>query len=193
MADLQRLDQIRDVVGRAFLEDPLAAWIFPDEATRRICVTAFFGSLIEGYMRSGQHIDVVEEDGQVVAAAVWRIPNDAVIDWQVAPSVGELLFALIGNRAETLGPAFGEFANHWPPAPFAYLHLLAVHPEHQGRGLGRRVIEPGIAAAREHGLLCGLETTNPRNHSFYRSVGFNDVATFHVADDAPTATAMRLR
>ena len=192
MADLHELDQIRGVVGRAFLADPLSAWIFPDAMTRPSSVTAFFGGLVEGYMRSGQRIDVVEEDGQVVAVAMWRLPNDSEIDWQSSPSIGELLFALVGPRAQDLGTAFGEFTRHWPPSPFAYLHILAVDPAHQGRGLGRRVIAPGIAAAREQGLSIGLETTNPRNHSFYRSVGFTDVETFEVADGAPPATAMRL-
>ena len=90
MADLHELDQIRGVVGRAFLADPLSAWIFPDAMTRPSSVTAFFGGLVED------------------------------------------------------------------------------------------------------GLSIGLETTNPRNHSFYRSVGFTDVETFEVADGAPPATAMRL-
>lgn len=192
MADLHQLDQVRGVVGRAFLDDPMVPWLFPDESTRAISTTAFFGGLVEGYMRSGQRIDVVEHDGKVVAAAMWRIPNDAEIDWQTSPSIGELLFAFVGPRAQNLGAAFGEFTQHWPPSPFAYLHILAVDPAHQGRGVGRQVIAPGIAAARERGLLVGLETTNPKNHSFYRSVGFTEVETFDIAEDAPPATAMRL-
>ena len=63
-------------------------------------------------------------------------------------------------------------------------------PAHQGRGLGRRVAAPGIAAATEAGLGVQLETTNPRNPPFYRSLGFEETSQFTLGPDGPAAWSM---
>ncbi|MGI9606222.1 MAG: GNAT family N-acetyltransferase [Acidimicrobiales bacterium] len=193
MVSLYALDGVRRTIARGFADDPLMEWIFPDAEGRVDKIAMFMGLLVEAYARSDLRIDTVEEDGDVIATAVWRTPSDAPVEWTTSPTLPGVLVSLVGiERAAELGPAFQRFAEHWPPHPFAYLHMLAVDPDHQGRGLGRQVLAPGVDAARDAGLQVALETTNPRNHRFYHSVGFETVAQFAVADGAPPATAMRL-
>lgn len=58
----------------------------------------------------------------------------------------------------------------------AWMGPLAVHPDHQGRGLGKAVVGTGVESLRERGAkVIGLETM-PRtmdNIGFYSSLGMN--------------------
>jgi GNAT superfamily N-acetyltransferase len=59
-----------------------------------------------------------------------------------------------------------------------YLSIVAVSPAAQGRGLGRKLLEPTIAEADRVSAACYLETFSPRNLSFYKGLGFATVARF---------------
>ena len=66
-----------------------------------------------------------------------------------------------------------EFKSRRPGAPHAYVAAVAVHPEQQGQGVGRRLM-PGVAAhvkGRGGGFLY-LETSNVENLPFYEKCGF---------------------
>lgn len=52
----------------------------------------------------------------------------------------------------------------------AYLADVAVHPEHQGRGLGRAIIGTLVEAAAGHKKI--ILYANPGAEPFYRSLGF---------------------
>jgi GNAT superfamily N-acetyltransferase len=52
----------------------------------------------------------------------------------------------------------------------AYIADVAVHPGHQGRGLGRELIERLVAAADGHKKI--ILYANPGAEPFYASVGF---------------------
>ena len=58
-----------------------------------------------------------------------------------------------------------------PESPFWYLGLLATHPAHRGRALGRATMQPGLAAAEDSGLPAYLETSNPDNVALYERAG----------------------
>ena len=58
------------------------------------------------------------------------------------------------------------------PQPRRYPRLLGVDAAAQGRGLGRRLLEYGLARASETGHLTFLETFAARNVAFYRRHGF---------------------
>jgi GNAT superfamily N-acetyltransferase len=77
-----------------------------------------------------------------------------------------------------------------PPEPHAYLHLLAVDPARQRRGLGGRVLAPGLAAARSAGLVACLETMNPANVPFYEAHGFAVRHEVRLAAGGPTVWSM---
>jgi len=189
---LDRIIAVRKVVGEAFATDPLLVWMLPDEPTRLDACTAFLGLFVEEYLGGGR-VDTVEEDGEVVAAAMWRVPGDAELPEPASPTIPGLLHALVGaEHLGRIGPGLGVFSQGRPTTPYAYLHFLAVAPAHQGCGVGRRVIQPGLDAAAAAGLGVHLETMNPRNHGFYRSVGFTESQVLPIPPDGPPATFMWL-
>jgi ribosomal protein S18 acetylase RimI-like enzyme len=59
----------------------------------------------------------------------------------------------------------------------AHLARLAVHPDFQGRGVGRRLLEDAIAFAREEGyraMTLNTQASNDRSQSLYRAMGFRE-------------------
>jgi GNAT superfamily N-acetyltransferase len=66
---------------------------------------------------------------------------------------------------------FGFFAQ---TGPVAYVHLVAVHPDHRGRGLARRLYEHFIGVARRRGCTELKATADPGNGlsiGFHKSIG----------------------
>ena len=66
-----------------------------------------------------------------------------------------------------------------------YLSIVAVHPEAQGQGLGRQLLEPTIAEADRCAATCYLETFDRRSVAFYKRLAFAVVARF----EEPTTRA----
>ena len=68
----------------------------------------------------------------------------------------------------------------------SYLCDIVVHPSHQGRGLGREVIDRLIAASRGHRKI--ILYAVPGKEDFYRRFGFRRMKTaMAIFDDADRA------
>jgi GNAT superfamily N-acetyltransferase len=57
----------------------------------------------------------------------------------------------------------------------AYIADVAVHPDHQGRGLGRAIIRRLVTLAAGHKKI--ILYANPGTESFYRALGFLPMKT----------------
>jgi GNAT superfamily N-acetyltransferase len=90
------------------------------------------------------------------------------------PTLAGLMTALMGSgRAAEVGSAMAVLGELRPPGPHAYLHLLGVDPGCRGEGLGGRLLDEGVAAARAVGLTACLDTMNPANVPFYEAHGLS--------------------
>lgn len=82
-----------------------------------------------------------------------------------------------------------------PRAGALYLGKLAVHPDHQGRGLARALLDHAAARARTLGLpALELQTRVElvENHAAFRAMGFEKVGeTTHDGFDHPTSLTFR--
>lgn len=174
MAELSAVEA-RTLLARAFAQDPLMVWFFPDDEARPHACAAMFGLLAEHYLAEGR-VDVVRR-GHPVAVALWQWPRQEVDDGSAPerlPALGGLMTALMGaGRAAEIGGAMAVLGELRPPEPHAYLHLLGVHPSCRGEGLGGRLLEQGVAAARADGLVACLDTMNPANVPFYEAHGLS--------------------
>jgi ribosomal protein S18 acetylase RimI-like enzyme len=71
-----------------------------------------------------------------------------------------------------------------PAEPHFYLPILAVHPDFQGSGCGRALLDALQERSRRHASSTGvcLETENPENVPFYQHVGYRVISEKKCAD-----------
>lgn len=60
----------------------------------------------------------------------------------------------------------GERSESW------YLDMLAVHPDHQGKGIGRKLVAWGLARAEAEGVCASLISALGKD-AFYQKCGFD--------------------
>jgi ribosomal protein S18 acetylase RimI-like enzyme len=178
-------ETVAQLLARAFAADPAMSYIWPDSAARARGLPKLFRLLFDSDAQAGMRL--VTSGGE--AATLWRGPG------QVRTSTGDLLRRLI-PLLTTFGPALaramrlsGAIDRHMPSGDFWYLHVAGCDTSHQGRGLGRAVVQAGLdrAAGRTR---CYLETATERNLGFYQALGFQVTAEWRVPDGGPTFWSM---
>ncbi|WP_067177920.1 GNAT family N-acetyltransferase [Microtetraspora niveoalba] len=123
------------------------------------------------------------------AVSVWTTPDDTGVGEvfaELAPAFAELS----GDRAPFSESAEAAMAPHRPAEPVWFLGTVGVDPGHQGQGLGRAVIEPGLDAADEAGVAAFLETSTEANVRLYRRLGFEVTAEVDLPGNGPRTWAM---
>ena len=86
---------------------------------------------------------------------------------------------IVGAMAVTLYHGEDYHAIEWseqvPDDEMAVIHILAVHPDRQGSGVGSEMVREAICLARENGMkavrLDALASNTPA-HSMYKRLGF---------------------
>ncbi|WP_214326577.1 GNAT family N-acetyltransferase [Nonomuraea sediminis] len=84
-----------------------------------------------------------------------------------------LLGRVFGRRLLTTARALGAVDARHPAEPHWYLAVLGTDPAAQGQGLGRALLESGLARSDATGLPAYLETTKEQNVPFYERFGFH--------------------
>ena len=159
---------------RAFHDDPVMRWIFPDDAD-------FFaegGEVLRGPLTAWISIGEVWCTDDGVATAVWIPPGRPDPTAMPDPPVPERS-ADIRQRLELVGMAMIE---HAPPEEHWYLQMLATHPDWQRQGLGAALMHHMFERADAEGLPCYLETETEENVAYYRRHGFDVRSEWDVAD-----------
>ncbi len=123
------------------------------------------------------------------AASVWTTPESTGID-EVFAELAPVFAELSGERAPFAASAEEALTPHRPRGPVWFLGTIGVDPAHQGKGLGRAVIEPGIMAAEKAGVPAYLETSTEANVRFYRRLGFEVTAEVELPGDGPRTWTM---
>ena len=182
--------EARTLLARAFVDDPLMVWFFPDDRSRVHACAALFGLFAEHYLAAGR-VDVVRRP-HPVALAMWAWPaGGSEPSGESLPSTSGLMTALMGaDRAAELGGEMAVLGELRPPEPYVHLHLLGVDPDARRQGLGGQVLEQGLAAARRAGFIAALETMNPDNVPFYEAHGLTVRQSVQLGRGGPRVWAM---
>lgn len=170
------LPALAAVLARALAEDPGWIHLFPEDATRVGRMTAMMRAMIgRAYLRLGETWMV---EG---AGAVWAPPGRRHVSIARQVSLVPRLAWLLRSKVATAWKMFGIMEGRAPREPHWYLSTLGVDPARQGQGLGVAVVRPVLEICDRDRVLAWLESTNPRNHGFYRRLGFE------VAEQVPMA------
>src|SRR5438477_1625131 len=139
-------------------------------------------------------------DGKVAGFATWEPPNclrrseslaeviyrkgieykDALTDWMFPPywNIPEKKAAFLKAEEECMDRLLGKGGINeiW------YLHILAVHPAYQRRGVGAALLDWGLRHARERGDKVYLESSE-FGKGLYLKKGFKVVGEMEIGDE----------
>ena len=170
LADAHRLAQ---ALASAFQNDPVIAWIFPNEHRRRGVLPAFMEFRLR---KLAFPHDQVWMTADGAAAAVWLPPPGR---WQLSrPQRLRLLLLpslvrFLGRRTASVLAGLERMEARHPQDPSHwYLFILGTEPAAQGRGLGSALLAQVLARVDADGLPAYLESSSERNLALYGRHGF---------------------
>ncbi|MFX0039609.1 MAG: GNAT family N-acetyltransferase [Promethearchaeota archaeon] len=187
MSELYQLQRIREdqveiaskVLARAFQDDPLFIYLYPNPIKRRIgSVTHCEFLILTGIL----YMEVYITSNDIEGIALWRAYNikDHKIEIEskvIKRRIREVKKENFSDHifVERYG-VFTEvqsfFENKYANFPHWELIIIGVDPVHQGKGYGSKLLRMKLTEIDEQNLPCYLHTENERNVKLYERFGF---------------------
>jgi GNAT superfamily N-acetyltransferase len=167
LATRSEVPALSRVLSRAFHDDPVYEWIFPDPQTRARRSPGMFALFTRQMLRHG----AVLTDEARRGVALWR-PHRLELGPIEELSFSLGMLRLLGRRASSIGRGFAPIEARHPREPHVYLPLLGTEPGHQGCGVGSSLLAPVLRMCDARGLPAYLESSKEDNIPFYRRHGF---------------------
>jgi ribosomal protein S18 acetylase RimI-like enzyme len=165
-----------------FAADPMARWVWPD-SSEYLRIMPQFVKTFGGRAFENGTAYIVEG---ARAAALWLPPGVQPDEAAMGAIITE---ALRPEIAEDIGPILQGMAEHHPHEPHWYLPLIAADPSWIGQGLGTLLMKHALRRCDEDVIAAYLESSNPRNISFYERHGFRIIGQIQHGS-SPTLTPM---
>ncbi|WP_330287859.1 GNAT family N-acetyltransferase [Streptomyces sp. NBC_00576] len=159
------------LLDRAFQDDPVSGWVFPDPAHRRATHPKLMAAFLDIVLAEGR-VDLTE-DG--TACALWlSVPADAHPEnAEQGDDAAQLREAVDpdNERVELIGQLTAGI--HPSGRAHEYLWMIAVAPDNQGRGLGTALVQHVLDRCDREGVAAYLEASCARSLKLYERLGFD--------------------
>lgn len=169
------------LLAAALSNDPAYGYLFPELATRRAGLEDFFTRNQRTHLPHRCTYVALGEHGESFGTVTLRPPGGIRISMLTMIRRGLLPFALRHGRSavkrllwlKATYDALEAEAAHGEP--HLLVHMMAVRPELQGRGLGTRLLRTVLdrALSERPRTRVVLTTHLPENVVFYRRAGFD--------------------
>jgi len=171
-ATLDDTVSLSKLFASAFTNDPLFDYMVRPGAGRAAALEMFFHEILRA--RDISQGDVwMSSDGH--ACVCWlkpdarRSPGGLIQKLSWLPFFVRVYSFARFSRGMAMMEAMEK--NH-PREPHFYLAFIAVSPEYHGVGLGSRILKATLKQIDVAGLPAYLESSNPKNATFYQRGGF---------------------
>jgi ribosomal protein S18 acetylase RimI-like enzyme len=160
-------------LSRAFMNDPLQNYVFPDAAERGQNSPAHF----EAVLRYGYLFGEVYTTPNMEGAVVWLSPGNTDITPEKAEKGGlgtipSLLGEDAAGRFFSVMDFLEPFHKQDAAEPHWYTMVIGVDPAFCGLGYGKALMQHTMAKAQNNQTSIYLETAQPSNIPFYTILGF---------------------
>ena len=168
----------------AFAADPMTRWTWPNPdqylAAMPRMARAFGGRAFA--------LGSAFATGGFTGVALWLPPG-------TGPDEDGLMAVMRSTvepaRLEQGSGIFEQMAAFHPHEPHWYLPLIGVDPSHFGEGHGDALMSHALARCDRERVPAYLESSNPRNISFYRRHGFEPLGTIQVGSSPRLVPMLR--
>jgi GNAT superfamily N-acetyltransferase len=172
-------------LGKAFYDDPVMAWLLPDDDVRKRKLHKLFASITRYHHLSRGGVELALHGAGIGAAALWDPPGE----WKQAR--GEELRAMPGlllafGTALTRGLAVTEMMKKLhPEEPHWYLAVIGSDPSVRGKGFGNALMRSRLDRCDAEYAPAYLESSKPENVPYYERFGFEVTGEFRLPDGGP--------
>jgi ribosomal protein S18 acetylase RimI-like enzyme len=174
------IDALGAVLGRAFADDPVWSWVYPQpDRSRRLA--RMYRSLLRATRDRGA---TVLTDDATRGAAIWQRSDHRSLGALGNLRVGT---AMIASRARIRrGQAVMRAIERRHPRELHwYLAVLGTDPAHQGKGVGSALIRHVLDDPANTSEPAYLETETELNVPFYERHGFEVIGELDVPGGGP--------
>jgi len=177
-------------LGRAFYEDPIMMWVWPDAARRAKSLPHMFATMTRHHFLARGGAEVATNGAVVRAAALWDPPGR----WKQSRRE-ELLMMPCFIRAFGLRVGAGREVSELvkkthPEEPHWYLAVIGSDPTVRGGGFGQALMRSRLDRCDAEHAPAYLESSNPDNIPYYTRFGFEVTGEIKLPDGGPSMWQM---
>ena len=182
----ERVPVLAALLGRAFADDPIVRWPFPDDDLLER-TTELFAILDEGFAAAAMLWEVPAARG----VAMWVPPDGLERFLEIEEATRASISALTTDGGVRFNTFWDWIEAQLPDERQWFLDHLAVAETERGRGLGSALVRFGLEAAARDGVAATLETARPGNVPIYEHLGFRTYVEADAPDGGPHLWFMR--
>lgn len=176
-------------LARAFVDDPVFAWLQPDPAKRAATLPGFFGAMARHHFLAGGGVEIASPESGVGAAAMWDPPGRATLPREQIAMLPAVVRAFRG-RLGVARALSEEMKAHHPEEPHWYLAMIGSDPQVRGGGFGAALMRSRLDRCDAEGAPAYLESSNPDNIPYYLRFGFDVVGEIAMPGGGPPLVPM---
>jgi GNAT superfamily N-acetyltransferase len=180
------LEAVAEIFTAGFVDDPWFRWLWPADDDYAAHAREWFALVSETAFTKGHSYIARDANG----AALWTPPDVALATQADMGRAAALLERQLGDRASEALAALGASASSEPEVPHFACVYVAVLPAARGRDVGGSLMRRTLQTCDTDGFGAHLVSTNKRNLSFYRRLGFELTDEVSVARGAVTFRPM---
>lgn len=176
--DRQRFDDVVHVLCAAFRDYPVMRYVVGDASDYDRGVRTLITFFLESRLTRGMPVlGARDDDGRLAGVALLVQPDPPPWPPELTACYEGLADGLGADAVARLESYADAGKALRPDRTFYFLGMLAVRPDAQGRGHGRRLLDAVAALSvrdpRSEGVC--LDTEDPKNVDLYRHVGYEVV------------------
>lgn len=156
-------------LARAFDDDPVSDYLFPNERTRRRRLERYFEwQFTHVFLPKGE----AWTTSDLAGSALWMPPRRHVPT--VAEAIGQLFTAarILGRHTGRALRLLEQLEAVHPKIMHFYLGTIGTDPPRQGSGIGSALLRVVLDRLDEEAMPAYLESSKEENLSFYHRHGF---------------------
>lgn len=182
--------ELSRTLARAFYDDPVMVWLFPDERRRTAQLCRLFATVTRHHHLPRGGVEVACDGSDIGAAALWNPPNE----WQETRwtqlAMTPMFVRVFGARSGR-GRAIQELMKRvHPEEPHWYLAVIGSDPPIRGKGFGQVLMRSRLDRVDAEHAPAYLESSKFQNLAYYQRFGFEVTDEVVLPDGGPTMWPM---
>ena len=178
---------IGELLGDAFQDDPLWAWMAPDPRRRQLHLGSLFAQVVKPLVGAGHAHTNEDRSG----AAVWAPPNGwKTSNREAIPLAVPFMRAAGLSHLKASLAAIDRMEQLHPDEPHWYLAVIGSDPQVRAGGFGHALMRSRLDRCDAEYAPAYLESSNPDNIGYYQRFCYEVTGEITLPDGGPVMYPM---